>query len=383
MNGPTIPPKAARPWYTITAKGASEAEILIYDIIVDPVTSELWGLGISAKSFAAELKALGELTALTIRLNSPGGDVFEGQAIYSILSAHKARKTVYVDGIAASIVSIIAMVGDEVIMPENAMMMIHDPSGGVWGTGDDMRRMADAMDKIKTSLLNVYARKTGKSHDELAKLMSEETWMTAADALALGFADRLAEPVKAAAQFDLSQFKKAPTALQVQASAPPPPPPPSQPVTKEDRSMEKTQAQIDEEKRTAEQAARDAERTRASGIMAGMQPGQEELARSMVESGLSVAEANTRFLADLKGRKAGHLATLETEAPPSAGGGAEPPTAASFAGLEGDALAEKEWELNRNDIRAEFLRKGDYLAFKRADAQGRVKIYAPTGAWKN
>lgn len=388
MNGPKVPPKSARRWYSITAgPAAAEAEILIYDIILDPVTSELFGLGISAKSFAEELKALGELTALTLRINSPGGDVFEGQAIYSILAAHRARKTVYVDGIAASIASVIAMAGDEVIMPENAMMMIHESAGGVWGSADEMRGMAAALDKINTSIVNVYARKTGRPADELATLMHEETWMTAADAKELGFADRVAEPVKAAARFDLSQFKKPPAALRTAAemaplaAAPMPTPPPIPTANKEDRTMTP-----EEEKAITDAAAKtamDAERARVSGIMAGMQPGQEELARTLVDAGVTVAEANSRFLADMKTRKAGHLAALESAAPASAGGGAEPATAATFAGLSGEALWKKEWETNRNDVSNEFLSEGDFLAFRRAESQGRVRIHAPAGAWKN
>lgn len=384
MNRLPTQPKAARPWYTITAgPRAAEAEVLIYDIIVDPVTSELFGLGISAKSFAAELKALGDIKGITLRINSPGGNVFEGQAIYSILATHKARKTVYIDGIAASIASVIAMVGDEVIMPENAMMMIHDPSSGAWGTADDMRGLADALDKIKTSILNVYMRKTGRAADELGRLMSEETWMTAADAQALGFADRVAEPVAATATFDLSalQFKHPPAALVAAASQRPATPPPIATDNKEGSPMtpEEEKAKKDAEIK----AATDAERARVSGIMAGMQPGQEELARTLVDAGVTVDEANTRFLADLKGRKAGHLAVLETEAPASAGGGAEPLTPSSFTGLEGEPLYEKEWETNRNSIQSEFLNKGDYLAFTRASHAGRVKIYTPADSRKN
>ena len=203
-----------RPWYRITAKAIGEAEILIYDEIADPFFSEFLGIGISAKSFAKELKDLGEVKALDIRINSPGGDVFQGQAIYSLLKAQKARKTVYVDGLAASIASVIAMAGDEIVIPENAMLMIHNPSGSVLGTAGDMRKMAEDLDKVAESISAVYVRKTGQDEAMIKKLMDEETWMTGAEAVELGFADRQMEAVQMAAKFDLSQFRNVPAGLQ-------------------------------------------------------------------------------------------------------------------------------------------------------------------------
>ena len=102
------------------------AEIVIYD--------EIGAFGIPAKAFLDELKALGPVPELTVRINSPGGSVFDGVAIYNALKRHSAAITVWIDGIAASIASMIAMAGDEIVMPENAMLMLHDPSGLVMGT---------------------------------------------------------------------------------------------------------------------------------------------------------------------------------------------------------------------------------------------------------
>ncbi|AVP67324.1 hypothetical protein C7H75_04785 [Prescottella equi] len=115
-----------REWYTIRNADTTDtpAEVLIYD----EIGSSWWG-GVSAKSFAKDLSAV-EATDITVRLNSPGGDVFEGIAILNALRNHKARITVYVDGIAASAASFIAMAGDEIVMCRNAEMMIHD----AWGT---------------------------------------------------------------------------------------------------------------------------------------------------------------------------------------------------------------------------------------------------------
>lgn len=183
-----------RSWFTALA-GSEEgvAEVLIYDEI------GLWG--ITAADFDHDLKALGEVTQINLRINSPGGDVFDGIAIYNMLQQHRARVSVTIDGIAASMASVIAMAGDEIAMPENAMMLIHDPSGAVVGTSGDMRELADALDKVKGSLVSAYAGKTGLSRDRVAEIMAAETWLTADEALELGFADRIESPVRMAANF--------------------------------------------------------------------------------------------------------------------------------------------------------------------------------------
>jgi hypothetical protein len=105
------------------------------------------------------------------------------------------------------------MAGDEIVMPENAFLMIHDPAGLVMGTAADMRAMAEALDKVGDSLAAGYAAKSGRPGDEIAALMAAETWLDATEALALGFADRLAEPVRIAASFDIGRFRNAPPAL--------------------------------------------------------------------------------------------------------------------------------------------------------------------------
>jgi ATP-dependent Clp protease, protease subunit len=141
----------------------------------------------------------------TLRLNSPGGTVFDAVAIYNALKRHAGPVSVWIDGIAASAASYVAMAGDEVVMPENAFLMIHDPSGVVFGTADDMRAMAEALDKIKGSLVAGYAAKSGGAEDDIVALMAKETWLDAAEAMELGFADRLAEPVRIAARFDVGR----------------------------------------------------------------------------------------------------------------------------------------------------------------------------------
>jgi ATP-dependent Clp protease, protease subunit len=191
-------------WYTIRAE-SNGAEVVIYD--------EIGAYGVSAKGFLAELGALPYGTPLALRLNSPGGSVFDAVAIYNALQRHSGTVTVWIDGIAASAASYIAMAGDEIVMPENAFLMIHDPAGVVMGTAIDMRAMAEALDKIKGSLLQGYAAKSGRPQEEIAPLMAAETWLDAKDALDLGFADRIAEPVRIAARFDVGRFRNAPSAL--------------------------------------------------------------------------------------------------------------------------------------------------------------------------
>jgi ATP-dependent protease ClpP protease subunit len=191
-------------WYTIRAR-TSGTEVLIYD--------EIGAYGITAKGFLAELGALPDDAAIDLRLNSPGGSVFDAVAIYNALKRHEGDITVWIDGIAASAASYIAMAGDEIVMPENAFLMIHDPSGLVMGTAADMREMADTMDKIAGSMIRGYAGRSGRSEEEIAALMTAETWFDAQDALAAGFATRMAEPVRIAASFDIGRFQNAPPSL--------------------------------------------------------------------------------------------------------------------------------------------------------------------------
>jgi enoyl-CoA hydratase/carnithine racemase len=139
--------------------------------------------------------------------------VFDGVAIYNALKRHDARVTVWVDGIAASIASMIAMAGDDVVMPENAMLVLHDPSGLVAGTAADMRAMAEALDRMKTGMVAAYRDKSGRDDAEIEALMAAETWLSAAEAVDLGLADRVEAAVRMAAHFDLSHFRHPPPQL--------------------------------------------------------------------------------------------------------------------------------------------------------------------------
>lgn len=175
-----------KPWYRMEAKGDT-AEIVIYE----QIGQSFWGDGYGAKKFNSDLKALGNVKEIVVRLNSPGGDVFDGQTIFNRLLAHKANVTIYIDGLAASIASVIAMAGDKVVMAENALFMIHNPWSFAMGTSDDMRSTADVLDKVKDALLTAYTRKSDLSEEKISSLMDNETWMTAKEALEFGFIDEI------------------------------------------------------------------------------------------------------------------------------------------------------------------------------------------------
>lgn len=195
-------------WYSITAKANNQAEVWLYD--------EIGAWGISARQFAQDIKALGDVKHIDVRIHSPGGDVFEGMAIYNLLKNHPAIVHAHIDGLAASMASVIAMAADVIHMPENAMMMIHKPWGIQGGDADDMRQYADLLDKVEGSLTSAYVKKSGKSEDEIKALLKSETWYTGAEAVQAGFADQLTETLKAVASLQsqrMQEFANMPEAL--------------------------------------------------------------------------------------------------------------------------------------------------------------------------
>lgn len=165
-------------------------ELDVYDI-VDPIGENMWWgtTFVSAKDVRAKLKAAGDIAKIIVRINSVGGDVFDGTAIYNLLKDHPARVEVHVDGICASIASIIAMAGDDITMGQGTWMMVHEPYSQMMldARSDDLRKAADTLDKMRDGLCAVYAERTGIDAAECLSLMQEETWMTADEALEKGF----------------------------------------------------------------------------------------------------------------------------------------------------------------------------------------------------
>lgn len=209
------------PGYRIASAGADRAEVLIYE----DVGASWFGEGLTAKRFVEDLKALGPVKTINVRINSNGGSVFEGFAIYNALRRHSARIEVDVDGIAASIASLIAMAGDEIRMAENAMLMVHEPWSFALGNSADMRKEADLLDQIRGSLIATYAARSNADPARISEMMAAETWLTAAEAVDAGFADQATERMKIAASID-PRFKNVPAALKARAAAIPAPPDP-------------------------------------------------------------------------------------------------------------------------------------------------------------
>lgn len=202
-----------RDWYRIEAKADETAEVYIYDEI------GYWGL--TAADFVKELSAV-KAKSMTVHLNSPGGDAFDGIAIYNAIKSHPVTVAVVVDSLAASIASVIAMAGDSITMAKHSTMMIHDPFGFALGNAEDMRQMADVLDQLGDTIAGVYAERAGGTVSEWRARMLAETWYTDRQAVEAGLADRVdgdqeAEP---ADKWDLSIYKHPPADLLATAGEP-------------------------------------------------------------------------------------------------------------------------------------------------------------------
>jgi ATP-dependent protease ClpP protease subunit len=171
----------------VMARGQKSAEVLIYD----PIGADWLGNGVTAKGFRDDLAAMGDVEDITVRINSPGGEVFDGLSIYNTLKEHPAKVTVHVDGLAASIASVIAMAGDRIVMGEGAMFMVHSPWTVAMGNADNMRATADMLDKVEVGLVDAYVSRTGKTRDVVEAWMSGETWFTTREAIAAGLATEM------------------------------------------------------------------------------------------------------------------------------------------------------------------------------------------------
>jgi len=187
-----IPFPKATCWFEVRNVKDESADLFIYDVVGDSWTGN---------DAATLVKAVNGLKKkhINCRINSPGGSVFDGVAVYNALKNHEGGVTTYVDGLAASIASIIALAGDKVVMADNAMMMIHNPWTMAMGDSSDMRKTADVLDQIKETLINTYVAKTGKSREAVAADMEKETWFTAKEAKAYGLVTDIEGGMKIAA----------------------------------------------------------------------------------------------------------------------------------------------------------------------------------------
>lgn len=176
---------AGRPdksWYNFSNAAENEADILIYD--------EIGYWGVTAADFVHDLAEV-EADVINLRINSPGGSVFDGIAIYNSLVQHKAKIIVHIEGWAASIASVIAMAGDEIRIGEAAQIMIHKPWSFVMGTDDDLRKEADVLESLEEAIVDVYEARTGADRAEIAAWVKAETWFKGKAAVDVGFADEV------------------------------------------------------------------------------------------------------------------------------------------------------------------------------------------------
>jgi ATP-dependent Clp endopeptidase proteolytic subunit ClpP len=186
-------------WYNIKAEASSKsADVYIFD--------EIGTFGLTAQSFIEEIKSY-KNTPMSLHINCVGGDVFEGMAIYNVLKKRTARTTVYIEGIAASMGSVIALAGDEVVMAENSLFMIHNAWGGAMGEATEIRKTAALLDKISGEIADIYTKKTNLPYNKVKEMMDEETWLSADEAFNLGFIDSISDAIKVAAKYDVSKFK--------------------------------------------------------------------------------------------------------------------------------------------------------------------------------
>lgn len=179
-------------------------EILIYD----DIGASWFDEGVTAKGVKAQLEEMAG--DITVRINSGGGDVFEGFAIYNLLDQHNGNITVHIDGLAASAASVIAMAGDDINMGINALMMIHDPWTFAIGNSSDLAKTGELLDKIKDSIVNTYEKQTELDKNYISDLMAAETWMTADEAISDGFATKPEENDEKAFNFSKLWIKNAP-----------------------------------------------------------------------------------------------------------------------------------------------------------------------------
>ncbi|MGK3149530.1 head maturation protease, ClpP-related [Staphylococcus shinii] len=192
-------------YFQMNKKTQNKGEIYIYGDIVSSKWDET---DVTAVDFKNELNQLGDVSEIDVHINSAGGNVFEGHAIYNMLKMHKAKVNIYVDALAASIASVIAMSGDTIFMHKNSFMMIHNSWIMTLGNSKDLRQTADLLDKTDQSSNNAYLDKaTNLSEEELKQLLEAETWLTADEALEKGLADEILGASEIAASISKDSYQ--------------------------------------------------------------------------------------------------------------------------------------------------------------------------------
>lgn len=400
-------PIAPHPWFRFqnaVKEGDEAADIYVYDFI-----GESWdGESVSAKKFVAELAALPKSVArLNVHINSPGGSVFDAVAIANVLREHSADVVVSIEGLAASAATIVAMGGDTIGIAENALFMIHDPYGFALGNAKDMRKTADALDRARDSIVATYKWHSPLDAEELGRLMSDTTWMTAAEAVERGFADEVTAKSEARAELDqdlvddvlgaVPERFKAALHERVTVKVPTEPiasagkveqtsPPTNRPLRKEAQTMkteEEIQAAIASARKEGVEEGRTAERTRILGIESALIPGHEKLVAELkLDPTVSPGDAALRINAAERAGRDRVLAAIRDDGKQTA---VVTATATNPAGETAavddprkplEERAKIAWD-NSPEIRAEFEHMGgfeSYLEWRRVDASGEARI---------
>lgn len=188
----------------------TEAEIFIYADIGD----SFFGEGISSSDLVRDLKSLSpSIQTINVRINSQGGNAFEGIAMYNALIRHPAKVVAFNDAIAASAASLVLMAGEEIVMAQNAQIMVHNPAAMMFGGAEEFRQAAEHLDQVRDVAADIYVARTGVTVQQATDMMAVETWLTADEALELGFADRVTENLAVAAHIDASRFVNVPRQL--------------------------------------------------------------------------------------------------------------------------------------------------------------------------
>lgn len=364
-------------WYTINAKagtdGKKRGEINIYDAIG-------W-YGVSASSFIKDLRDLGDVEEIDLHLSSPGGSVFDGFTIFNRLKDHPAKVTVHIDGMAASIASVIAMAGDEVRIAENGQVMIHNPMTVAVGDKKAMERAIKLLGNIEDAILNAYQERTGIARRELVQMMDAETWLTAQEAKDKGFVDVVTGEVQVDAKFDAKDhpYNAFPDSFFNASARPPAPPPsPSTDPTPKDPPMDlnKLKNEYPDLYKQVQSQTLSEHNARVQEIKNHTIPGHEALAEKAINEGMTPEQfLQAQTVAEKAVREAAK-ASMDANAPKAANF----MPAATVDQQAGEATANAAPKANTEEafkkefaasaeLQKEFGTEALYLAYKRAEAQ--------------
>tara|TARA_R100001244_G_scaffold9274_2_gene11352 strand:+ start:1596 stop:2627 length:1032 start_codon:yes stop_codon:yes gene_type:complete len=185
-------------WYSFKALADNSVELYIFE--------EIGLYGVSAQDFVSELSEH-KGKDITVHINSPGGDVFDGQAIYTALKNHTGKVTTKIEGLAASMATIISLAGDSVEMSENSLFMIHTPLTNAFGNKEELRKQISILNKLEDTMVSIYSSKSTLEEIDIRAYMTDETWFSAAEAKEAGFIDVITDEIKVAASYDITAFK--------------------------------------------------------------------------------------------------------------------------------------------------------------------------------